>query len=127
VPKPPTHGNGKGSRTQAPGNADPGRNTTHVVPVLLWEVDARRAALDAGAVDEHMDLAAGGRERAVEEGAHAGEVGEVAVDDVGGRAGGTDGVCRCGVGAARALDEDDGGGAGLGERARARGPDACPG
>jgi hypothetical protein len=101
---------------------------THVVPVLLWEGDARRSPLDARTIDEDVDVAAHRVERAREEAPDGREVGEVAVDELDGRAERLERaegvqVLRRAAGGGRALDEADGR-ARFGECARARGSNA---
>lgn len=81
---------------------------THIVPVLLRKVDAGRTTLDAGTVDEDVDVPAHLFEGGVENVLDSVEVGEVAcnvlgtwdaVDD-GGRVAGDEtevgtGLCKC--------------------------------
>ena len=83
------------------------RKETHIVPVRLGELDGRGSPLDAGAVDEDVDLAAHGVERLLEEALDALEVGEVALDGLDGAAGGGDGDGGFVVGGAGAADEAD--------------------
>ena len=83
------------------------RKETHIVPVRLGELDGRGSPLDAGAVDEDVDLAAHGVERLLEEALDALEVGEVALDGLDGAAGGGEGGGGLVVGGAGAADEAD--------------------
>lgn len=54
------------------------RHDTHVVPVLLWKIDAGGTTLDAGAVDEDVDMPVHFLEGTVEYELDGVEVGEVA-------------------------------------------------
>ena len=74
------------------------RTRTHLIPIALAEGHGWRAALDARAVDEHVDLAAHRIEGLWEDALHVLHVGEVALDDGGLATERADGVERGGVG-----------------------------
>ena len=94
------------------------RKITHIIPITLTKLDSGSPSLDAGAIDQHMDLAAHGFERFVENTLDRIEVANVAFDNlhragsVGGGGGGGGGEClegvdRVEVGRAGTLDEAD--------------------
>ena len=58
------------------------RKTTHIIPITLTKLDSGSSSLDAGAIDQHMDLAAHGFERFVKNTLDRIEVANVAFDNL---------------------------------------------
>jgi hypothetical protein len=101
------------------------RKKAYIVKVLLGEVDAREATLDASTADEDVDLSPNQSQSTIEYGADGVKVGKVCFEEMDCRPGCLACIGCCRVRSSGSNDKNDLTRSRLSQRECARGADAC--